>query len=225
MGLDKLIKREIGITIAVVLLVTTVFLMFSYSVFTVEVSGEKNTIKFGDISLQFCQDDTCAATIPNKGNIIGTVTENGVTRHIPIYPQNNPTTAEEWDTLSPYTFALTNDGELDLYVSIHLSKDISNSYTQDDVVYSTPVNDDQIQIAIGCGDPAAEITPTIKLFSATKNPDKENDYIIASDLVIGKDETKKCNLYAWLKSDAVNENQGRYFTTQITAKGEFIPES
>ena len=38
MGLEKMIKREIGITIATVLLVTTVFLMFSYAIFKVDVS-------------------------------------------------------------------------------------------------------------------------------------------------------------------------------------------
>ena len=100
MGLDKLIKREIGITIATVLLVTTVFLMFSYAIFKVEVSGETNVITFGDVAMSFCADANCNTTIPNIGNVIGTKTENGITSYVPIYPQEDPTTTEEWNEIS-----------------------------------------------------------------------------------------------------------------------------
>ena len=46
-----MIKREISITIATVLLVTTVFLMFSYAIFKVDVSGDTNVITFGEQQL------------------------------------------------------------------------------------------------------------------------------------------------------------------------------
>ncbi len=219
MGLDKLIKREIGITIATVLLVTTVFIMFSYAIFKVEVSGETNVITFGDVAMSFCADSTCNTTIPNIGNVIGTKTENGVTKYVPIYPQKDPSTTAEWDALTPYTFTLTNSGSLDLYISLYLTKDPSTDlkYSYENVEYSEPVNDDQIKIAIG----EQNSTPTIKLYSDTKNA--AGDYIIASNILLTPGETKIFNLYAWLISNAENASQGKYFVTQISARGEYLP--
>jgi len=163
MGLEKLIKREIAITIATVTLVTTVFLMFSYAIFKVEAEGENNVISFGDVSMSFCADSTCNNTLTNIGNVIGTKTENGVTSYVPIYPQKDPSTTAEWDALTPYTFTLTNSGSLDLYISLYLTKDPSTDlkYSYENVEYSEPVNDDQIKIAIG----EQNSTPTIKLYS------------------------------------------------------------
>ena len=219
MGLDKLIKREIGITIATVLLVTTVFLMFSYAIFKVEVSGETNVITFGDVAMSFCADANCNTTIPNIGNVIGTKTENGVTKYVPIYPQEDPTTTEEWNELSPYIFTLTNSGTLDLYISLYLTKDQTPDlkYVVDDKTYSEPVEDNQIKIAIGEQGSA----PTIKLYSDTKN--EKGDYVIASNILIPAGETKIFNLYAWLISTADNASQGKYFVTQISARGEYLP--
>ncbi len=219
MGLDKLIKREIGITIATVLLVTTVFLMFSYAIFKVEVSGETNVITFGDVAMSFCADANCNTTIPNIGNVIGTKTENGITSYVPIYPQEDPTTTEEWNELSPYIFTLTNSGTLDLYISLYLTKDQTPDlkYVVDDKTYSEPVEDNQIKIAIGEQGSA----PTIKLYSDTKN--EKGDYVIASNILIPAGETKIFNLYAWLISTADNASQGKYFVTQISARGEYLP--
>lgn len=224
MGLDKLIKREIGITIATVLLVTTVFLMFSYAIFKVEVSGETNVITFGDVAMSFCADENCNTTIPNIGNVIGTKTENGITSYVPIYPQEDPTTTEEWNELSPYIFTLTNSGTLDLYISLYLTKDDNPElkYTMEDTnqdlsSFKEPVEDNQIKIAIGEQGSA----PTIKLYSDTKN--EKGDYVIASNILIPAGETKIFNLYAWLISTADNASQGKYFVTQISARGEYLP--
>lgn len=219
MGLDKLIKREISITIATVLLVTTLFIMFSYAIFKVEVSGETNVITFGDVAMSFCADLTCNTTISNIGNIIGTKTENGITSYVPVYPQEDPTNAADWDKLSPYTFTLTNSGTLDLYISIYLTKDQTPDlkYIIDSTTYSQFVEDNQIKIAIG----EQGATPTIKLYSDTKNAN--GDYIIASNILIPAGQTKIFNLYAWLRSDAVNASQGKYFVTQISARGEYLP--
>lgn len=292
MGLDKLIKREIGITIATVLLVTTVFIMSSYAIFKVEVSGDTNAITFGDISMSFCADKTCNSTLQNIGNVIGTTQENGITKYVPIYPQADPATTNDWEKLTPYTFTLTNDGTLDLYISLLLTKDTSsdlkytvdNSYTYEATTtdgistcpkggtlngtncvidtsstYDTQVDDSQIKIAIGEGNN----TPTIKLYSATKVEKKdkpgEYEYVIATNILLPATDpktTKTFHLYAWLKepeegatpencsnwenlcnenSDAeacenkkkcvYNSNQGKFFVTQISVRGEFIPES
>lgn len=224
MGLEKLIKREIGITIATVLLVTTVFIMFSYAIFKVEVSGETNVITFGDVAMSFCANSECNETISNIGNIIGTKTENGITSYVPIYPQEDPTTTEEWNQLSPYTFTLTNNGTLDLYISLYLTKDNNPElkYTmgdpsQDLNSFKEPVADNQIKIAIG----EQGSTPTIKLYSDTLN--QNGDYVIADNILIPSGETKIFNLYAWLISNAENASQGKYFVTQISARGEYLP--
>ena len=146
MGLEKMIKREIGITIATVLLVTTVFLMFSYAIFKVDVSGETNVITFGDVAMSFCEDSTCASTIPNIGNVIGTTTdENGVTKYVPIYPseksETETWTEEDYAKLSPYIFTLENTGTLSLYVTLFLNRDTTPglSYTVDDVIYKDAI--------------------------------------------------------------------------------------
>ena len=170
MGLEKLIKREIGITIAVVLLVTTVFIMFSYAIFKVEVSGAPNAITFGDINLSFCQDSECETTIPNIGTIIGTRTVDGVTKYVPVYPQKDPSTTDEWSELTPYTFVLENKGTIDLYVSLYLTKEstadlkytIDESFQGQDISsFTEAVDDDQIKIAIG----ERGTNPTTTLFS------------------------------------------------------------
>ncbi|MCI8331010.1 MAG: hypothetical protein HFE04_02785 [Bacilli bacterium] len=225
MGLEKMIKREISITIATVLLVTTVFLMFSYAIFKVDVSGDTNVITFGDVAMSFCKDSTCNSTIPNIGNVIGTTIEDGITKYVPIYPveksENEEWTQEDYAKLSPYIFTLTNDGTLGLYVTIFLNRDTTPglSYTVDNVIYKDPVDDDQIMIAIG----EQGNIPTKMLYSTTKN-DTTGGQIIAAEIELKPGETKIMNLYAWLKSDAENAAQGKYFVSQISARGEFIPE-
>ncbi len=255
MGLDKLIKREISITIAVVLLVTTVFLMISYSIFTVDTTGEKNTITFGDISLRFCsnqkdisgnpQDAKCKP-IENVGNVIGTKTdENGNTKNVPIYPRQDPVSAEDWTALTedipPYIFELENTGSLDLYVTMYLEKDttaasiirdaedangnkldangniITGTDTPAHVTYNGQVDDNQIKIAIG----ETNATPSIKLYSDTVN--SEGNHIIATKILIPAKTSKTFKLYAWLVSDAVNASQGKFFVTNISVKGEYLP--
>lgn len=232
MGLEKLIKREIGITIAVVLLVTTVFIMFSYAIFKVEVSGDTNVITMGDIGLSLCKDSTCNETLTNLGNIIGTKTgEDGITKYVPIYPQKDPENALEWADLTPYTFQLTNTGTIDLYVSIYLTKEnnaelkytIDDSFQgQDKSHFTEAVNDNQIKIAIG----EKDTTPTTKLFSECEEKTVIGETVgreIASNILIKAGENKIFNLYAWLISNAENASQGKYFVTQITAKGEYKP--
>lgn len=228
MDLEKLIKREILITIAVVCLVTTLFLMFSYSIFKVEKDGKTEVITFGDINLTICTDSTCDTSISNMGNVIGTEIVNGSTNYIPIYPQNDPTTESEWNNLKPYIFKITNTGSLPLNLSLYLEKDTStSSYSTNRVVNGTTYNenftesvsDSEIKIAIG----EYGSTPTIKLYSETLNSNNEHELV--NNIYIASGESKIFNLYAWLKSDAVNSSQGKYFVTLITAHGEYIPES
>jgi len=220
MGLEKLIKREIAITIATVTLVTTVFLMFSYAIFKVEAEGENNVISFGDVSMSFCADSTCNNTLTNIGNVIGTKTENGVTSYVPIYPQADPVSAADWANLTPYTFTLTNDGDLDLYISLYLEKDTTPglNYTVDGKQYIEAVEENQIKVAIG----EDGSTPTIKNYSDTLVGE---NHVIASNILIPSGETKIFHLYSWLTSDASNASQGKYFVTQISARGEYIPAS
>lgn len=228
MGLEKMLNREIKITIAVVCLVTTLFIMFSYSVFKVESTGETSTITFGDIKLTFCQDTTCNSTISNMGNIIGTETTGTTTSYVPIFPQNDPTTTEEWNQLTPYIFKITNSGSLPLNVSLYLEKDeTANSYLTSREVNGTiyeeiiegSVEDTEVKIAIG----EYTSTPTIKLYSDTVT--EEGNHKLAGNIYLAPNASKTYKLYAWLKGDASNANQGKYFVTLITAHGEFIPES
>lgn len=228
MGLEKLIKREILITISIVCLVTTLFLMFTYSIFKVEKEGQVDVITFGDINLTICQDSTCDTSIPNMGNIMGTETVNGTTTYVPIYPQDDPTTATEWDSLKPYIFKITNTGSLPLNLSLYLEKDTSaNSFTQDRVVngttytesFSSAVDDSEIKVAIG----EYGSTPTIKLYSETLNTNNEHELV--NNIYLESGASKIFSLYAWLKSDAANASQGKFFVTLITAHGEYIPES
>lgn len=229
-----MIKREIGITIATVLLVTTVFLMFSYAIFKVDVSGESNVITFGDVAMSFCTDSTCNSTIPNIGNIIGTEPDgNGGTRYVPIYPAEKSETeawvADDYAKLTPYIFTLTNDGSLSLNVTLFLNRDTTPSlkYTFDQTIngenytqeFNSPVDDDQIMVAIG----EEGTLPTKMLYSNTTN-DATGGKVIATNIELKPSETKIMYLYAWLKSDAENAAQGKYFVSQISARGEFIPE-
>ena len=200
MGLGNLIKREIAITICTVLLVSTTFLMFSYSIFKVDKETPADTIKFGDISLRMCVNSLCDESINNLDNVIGikkTMDSNGsiVTKHIPIFPTSDPTTAEEWASLTSYTFELTNTGNLDLYV------------TNGEQVYDS-------EVKIGFGEASA--TPTIKLYSDTLDS-SDNKHKISKNILLKAGETKTYNLYAWLRSDAQNASQGKYFITNITA--------
>ncbi len=232
MGLGNLIKREIAITICTVLLVSTTFLMFSYSIFKVDKETPADTIKFGDIALRMCVDSKCDENINNLDNVIGietTTDSNGsvITKHIPIFPTNDPTTAEEWASLKPYTFELTNTGSLDLYVTILLEKDeTSLTLTEErktpsgttSITYNEQVDDSEVKIGFG----EAGATPTIKLYSDTLDS-SDNKHKISKNILLKAGETKTYNLYAWLRSDAQNASQGKYFITNITAKGEYLP--
>ena len=221
MGLEKLINREIKITIGVVLLVSILFIALSYAIFKVDKSGASDVIKFGDISLSFCKDSTCASNVSNIGNIIGTETDsNGNTVYSKIYPVADPVTNDDWNNLKPYIFTLTNTGSLPLYVSIFLERDMTAGVISDGTSeYSEFVNDDQVKIGFG----VQGETPTIGLYSDYLNT-TDNNHKIASNIQIGVGETKIFNLYAWLKSDAQNASLGKYFVTQISARGEYLPD-
>ena len=214
-----MINREIKITIGVVAIVSLIFIAMSYAIFKVDTTGNTDTIKFGDISLAFCKDSTCDSTISDIGNVIGTEKDaNGNTVYSKIYPVSDPSTASDWSNLKPYIFTLTNDGDIPLYVSLYLEKDpTAGTIVSDGVEYSEFVNDDEVKIAIGEG----TSTPTISLYSA--NVDADGNHKIASNILIGVGETKTFKLYAWLKSDATNASQGKYFVTQISARGEYFP--
>ena len=221
MGLEKLINREIKITIGVVLFVSILFIALSYAIFKVDKSGASDVIKFGDISLSFCKDSTCASNVSNIGNIIGTETDsNGNTVYSKIYPVSDPVTNDDWNNLKPYIFTLTNTGSLPLYVSIFLERDMTAGVISDGTSeYSEFVNDDQVKIGFG----VQGETPTIGLYSDYLNT-TDNNHKIASNIQIGVGETKIFNLYAWLKSDAQNASLGKYFVTQISARGEYLPD-
>ena len=221
MGLEKLINREIKITIGVVLFVSILFIALSYAIFKVDKSGASDVIKFGDISLSFCKDATCASNVSNIGNIIGTETDsNGNTVYSKIYPVTDPVTNDDWNNLKPYIFTLTNTGSLPLYVSIFLERDMTAGVISDGTSeYSEFVNDDQVKIGFG----VQGETPTIGLYSDYLNT-TDNNHKIASNIQIGVGETKIFNLYAWLKSDAQNASLGKYFVTQISARGEYLPD-
>ena len=221
MGLEKLINREIKITIGVVLFVSILFIALSYAIFKVDKSGASDVIKFGDISLSFCKDATCASNISNIGNIIGTETDsNGNTVYSKIYPTSDPVTNDDWNNLKPYIFTLKNTGSLPLYVSIFLERDMTAGTISDGTSeYSEFVSDDQVKIGFG----VQGETPTIGLYSDYLNT-TDNNHKIASNIQIGVGETKIFNLYAWLKSDAQNASLGKYFVTQISARGEYLPD-
>ena len=221
MGLEKLINREIKITIGVVLFVSILFIALSYAIFKVDKSGASDVIKFGDISLSFCKDATCASNVSNIGNIIGTETDsNGNTVYSKIYPTADPVTNDDWNNLKPYIFTLTNTGSLPLYVSIFLERDMTAGVISDGTSeYSEFVSDDQVKIGFG----VQGETPTIGLYSDYLNT-TDNNHKIASNIQIGVGETKIFNLYAWLKSDAQNASLGKYFVTQISARGEYLPD-
>ena len=221
MGLEKLINREIKITIGVVLFVSILFIALSYAIFKVDKSGASDVIKFGDISLSFCKDATCASNVSNIGNIIGTETDsNGNTVYSKIYPVTDPVTNDDWNNLKPYIFTLTNTGSLPLYVSIFLERDMTAGVISDGTnEYSEFVSDDQVKIGFG----VQGETPAIGLYSDYLNT-TDNNHKIASNIQIGVGETKIFNLYAWLKSDAQNASLGKYFVTQISARGEYLPD-
>ena len=221
MGLEKLINREIKITIGVVLFVSILFIALSYAIFKVDKSGASDVIKFGDISLSFCKDSTCASNVSNIGNIIGTETDsNGNTVYSKIYPVADPVTNDDWNNLKPYIFTLTNTGSLPLYVSIFLERDMTAGVISDGTnEYSEFVSDDQVKIGFG----VQGETPAIGLYSDYLNT-TDNNHKIASNIQIGVGETKIFNLYAWLKSDAQNASLGKYFVTQISARGEYLPD-
>ena len=214
-----MINREIKITIGVVAIVSLIFIAMSYAIFKVDTTGNTDTIKFGDISLAFCKDSTCDSTISDIGNVIGTEKDaNGNTVYSKIYPVSDPSTASDWNNLKPYIFTLTNDGDIPLYVSLYLEKDpTAGTIVSDGVEYSEFVSDDEVKIAIGEG----ISNPTISLYSS--KVDADGNHKIASNILINVGEKKTFKLYAWLKSDATNASQGKYFVTQISARGEYFP--
>ncbi len=233
MKLEKLIKREISITIVTVLIVVLLFISFSYAIFKVDAEGEAKTITFGNIAMSFCIDETCDTGLEeNVDNIIGTKkNEDGSTSYVPIYPQTDPTTPEEWSALDPYTFKLKNTGSLPLYVTLYLEKDTTSGLefttnTSKDGYefenkYNVAVDDDQIKVAIG--EDGVE-TPTTNIFGQIEKVEGTEKHILTKNILIEANNEKTFHLYAWLRNDANNAAQGKYFVTKISAKGEYLPE-
>lgn len=219
MGLKDMINREIKITIGIVVIVSLVFIAMSYAIFKVDTTGSTDTIKFGDISLSFCKDSTCNSSISDIGNVIGTeIDSNGNTVYSKIYPVEDPVSESDWNNLKPYVFTLTNDGDIPLYISLYLEKDLTaGTIVSDGNEYSEFVDESEVKIAVAEG----SSTPTISLYS--DKADSDGNHKIASNILIKVGETKKFSLYAWLKSDASNSSQGKYFITQISARGEYLP--
>lgn len=219
MGLNTILKREIKITIATVLIVSTVFTMISYAIFKVDAAGETNAIEFGDISMSFCSSEECDDTLDNIGNVIGTQKDAyGNTYYVPIYPTEEPKKTKDWDALSPYVFKLSNTGDLPLYITLMLEKDeLAGTIVNEGTAYEEQLDDSEVKIAFG----EMGATPTIKNYSDTKVSD--GTHIIAQYILINPGETKIFNLYAWLKMGTENASQGKYFVTQISARGEYLP--
>ena len=89
--------------------------------------------------------------------------------------------------------------------------------------FTESVDDSEIKIAIG----EQGTNPVPKLFSSFQEEIVVNDIKgrkIAYNISIPAGQSKTFNLYAWLREDAENAAQGKFFVTQISAKGEYKPE-
>ncbi|MEG2457324.1 MAG: hypothetical protein RSB41_00280 [Bacilli bacterium] len=220
MNLEKLLKREILITVVTVSIIALGFFAFSYAYFKQTDTGKTNAITFGDIKLTFCNDTSCETTVQNLGRTIGVTTSGGVTTPNTILPL---TDAEGLAT-APYIFKVTNTGNLKLTAKVILEPDLTfvTGIAGNDpfgVPYSsyTRVADDQMKIAIVENSVAPTPADSI-LYSTLTNRE------IKSGIVLNPGDIKIYKVYIWEKSDALNTSQGKYFVTNIKVAGDYIPE-
>lgn len=124
------------ITLVIVLAVSAVITRVSYAAFTVEKSTQSNVLTFGDLAMTICTTSNCDVNGTKLSNTIGTYTfkdSNNLdaTGYVPFYPISDPnaqTFPTGWEGLSPFRFVLKNNGDTDLYMSLHLSAIYNGDY-------------------------------------------------------------------------------------------------
>ena len=131
----KDINKNILFTITTLIVVSAVFIKYTYSAFQVVSDGNPTTLKFGDIEMTLCDTSTCEEGGTLYSNAIGTKTftyhdnENNevqATGYIPSYPTSDPYFKyydSTWNDVDYYRFDIKNTGDLDLYASIYLKDD------------------------------------------------------------------------------------------------------
>lgn len=215
MYIDKIIKREILTLLVSIISVAIVIIGISFALFYKEKETKSETIKIGDLKIEFCNDYNCNQKYDNMGQIIGTQKIGNIIVPSKIYPY------EDKDALNktPYIFNIKNTGDLEANIKIKLNEDkefVKNeqieNYESTTLLYS-----DYLKIGISDCTRNIDEDVIISKYSSLE------DNIILSGVKLKPEEEKTYCLWTWFDINTPNGAQNTYFVANIDFNAEYIP--
>lgn len=207
MKLDKLIKREIIITIVTVIAVSFAFIGLSYAIYMTIGKGETNAVEFGDFTIEMCADTTCADIASNLGNVVGTTVSDNVLVQTQLYPKSDAEALEA----TPYAFVVKNTGDWNGVINIMLSTD----WASENAGSSMITDFDNIKVGYKL---ESENTPSI-----TELTTNLSNITLFYGEPINVGENKIFYVWVWGSESLSNEAIGKFLVSKISVVGSYLP--
>lgn len=181
MNLTRLIKREILITISSVMLITITFFGLSYAIYMTVDEENIGIIELGELS--FTQ-------VGNNNTIISGE----------LYPMNET----EGTSITPYSFVVTNNSEVNLVVTVYATRYMADSeISYNNIMLGSKLNTDQ--------------NYEIKNFNEQTINLKEN-------ILLAPNSSKTINVVLWGNEELENDIIGKEILAFINAVGYYYPD-
>lgn len=189
MNLRKLIRREIMITAISVILISITFFSVSYAIYMTVDEREIGTLTFADLYFESCSDSTCEDVGENLGNSI-------------INVSSVPLSDTEGVALDPYSFKVSNYGNLQLITYVYVSIDTTTSYdfSKLKVAYKESASSDY----------------TISSYGS-------NEIFLLYTVTLDPNDSKIIDVLMWASEEMGNDLLGQNFNAYVNAVAYYYP--
>ncbi len=181
-ALTKMAKKQLTITLCSIFGVTLLTIGSAFSIFTTQAVGEDQVIKVGALNIDFGAD--ADGTLSLTGN----------------YPMEDA----EGQATSPYTFTITNTGDIEADYTVKLEDD--TEMIDQEACTNNLIDKNQVKYSIDAG------TPGVLGSLASKR-----NVIDQGTLASGASKTY--NIRLWIKNDAPNTVLNRHYHGKIVVEG------
>ena len=190
MNLKKLISREIIITMVSVILISITFFSVSYAIYMTVDEREIGTLSFADLYFESCTNSDCENVGEDLGNSI-------------INISAVPMSDTEGLALDPYSFRVSNSGNLQLVTYIYISIDTSTAYDFSDlkVAYKESTDSDYTITSYG-----------------------ENEIFLLATVTLEPSDSKIFDVLMWASEAMGNDLIGGNFNAYVNAVAYYYPE-
>lgn len=185
--LTKGFSREIKFTIISIFVVTIIMISSAFAIFSsIEKSEKSNTLVIGTLSVDFSANDS------GMGN---TINLNGA------YPKSDLEGLKE----TPYSFKITNSGNVDAGYKIRIIDDID--MINEDSCNDNLLDKSNLRVSIDGKDPF------------TLSDTSLNDYIIETGY-LSAGNSKEYSIRVWLNENSGNEVLGKHYHAKIVIEAQ-----